>query len=113
MRRLWFWLPLLLWLAVEFYLLQGALSLSCVQPGGNRHEVFLVVFLWGLPSSILAAFLADAFWFNACSTVGCIAVWLVYCIVGFIQWYYVLRGLEWVATKLYQRLRSIGTGAAG
>jgi hypothetical protein len=113
MRRLWFWLPLLLWLAVEIYLLQGAMSVSCdPQPGGNRREVFIVLFLWGLPSSVLVTLVAGIF-FDSCSTGGCIGVWLLYCSIGLIQWYFALRGLEWVATKLYQRLRSIGTGATG
>jgi hypothetical protein len=55
----------------------------------------------------------DVFNISECSTGGCVAVWLLFCAGGLIQWYYVLRGLEWAATKLYRRLRSIGTGATG
>ena len=57
MSRVLFWLPLLFWLVVEIYLLQGALSVSCLQPGGNRYEVFMVLAFWGFPSSLLASFL--------------------------------------------------------
>src|ERR1700674_1742848 len=100
MGRLLFWLPLLFWIAVEIYLLQGALSVSCLpQPGGNRHEVFMVLGFWGFPSSILASFLADVVNISECSTGGCVAVWLLFCAAGFIQWYYVLKGLEWIVTR--------------
>jgi hypothetical protein len=105
MGRLLFWLPLLFWLAVEIYLLQVALSVNCLfQPGGNRHEVFQILALWGFPSSMLAFFLADAFWISECSTGGCVAVWLLCCAAGFIQWYFALKGLAWIATKIYRRV---------
>ena len=92
MRRLLFWLPLLLWIAVEIHLLQVALSVSCVQAGGNRYEVFMALAFWGFPSSMLASLLADAFSMGQCSTLGCVSVWTLYCAAGFLQWYFVLSG---------------------
>lgn len=117
MRRVLFWLPLLFWLAVEIYLLEVALSVSCDQPGGNRQEVAFGIFLWGLPGSILPAvflqLIPDRFLPSGCSTGGSIGAWLLYCVVGLVQWYFILEGLEWVVRKLYRRLRKIGGGATG
>lgn len=114
--RALFWLPIVFWLAVEIYWLQGALSVSCaLQPGGNRHEVFMLVFLWGFPASVPVAVALDAFlaFSFECSTGGCIVLWLIYCIVGLIQWYFILRGLECLLTRLYRQLRGPRRGATG
>jgi len=106
-RALLFWLPLVFWVAVEMYWLEEALSVSCaLQPGGNRMEVFMLILLWGLPSSVLVALLADRL-LSACTTSGCVAVWLLYCSIGLTQWYFILRSLGWAATRLYRRLSAL------
>ncbi len=105
--RLLIWLPLLFWLAAEVYLLVAALSVSCEpQPGGDRLEVFLVAGLLGFPGSILVALLPGRY-FDACSTSGCAAIWLLYCSVGLVQWYLVLRALEWATAKVYRQFRAV------
>jgi hypothetical protein len=107
------WVPLLVWLAAEVYLLFAALSVSCEpQPGGDRMEVFMVLGLSGFPASTVVALIPDRY-LDACNTSGCTAAWLLYCAVGLVQWYFVLRALNWATTKLYQRFRAIGTRTAG
>jgi len=102
------WVPLLLWLAFEIHLLQAALSIPCDQVGGDRREVFLVIGFTALPGSLLVGVLADLtfawMWLDVCTTFGCIATWSVYCGVVLIQWYFILRGFDWAATRLFRAL---------
>jgi hypothetical protein len=99
------WVPLLLWLAFEIHLLESALSVTCEpQPGGDRMEVFLVMFLTGLPGTLLT--FVPSWFFDPCTTYGCVVLWFFYCSVVLVQWYYILRGLDWAATRL---LRAVVT----
>ena len=112
-RQLLLWVPLLLWLVAETCLLAAALSESCtLQSDGNRHEAFLMMFFWGYPSSIPVALISDDLP-DPCTMGGCIVLWLVYCVAGLVQWYFVLRGLEWFSTRLYRGLRAIRRSTAG
>jgi hypothetical protein len=103
------WLPLALWLALEVYVLVAGLLTSCKpQIGGDRAETVIVLFFLSFPASVvlgvlelpLAKVLSDP-----CSTTEYVAQWFACCGVGFVQWYFVLRGVDWVMTKLYRRLR--------
>jgi hypothetical protein len=100
--RALFWLPIVLWLAVEIFLLQvvvldcGGLSQSC-RGGTDCSEIAGWMGLWGLPSSLFPALLAHAL---PCDTATSIALVLLFCAAGAIQWYCIMRALESLLTKL-------------
>ena len=102
------WLPLLLWLAVEVYVLVAGLLTSCVpQPGGDRAETGLVLLFLGFPGSIVPALVLAKLrdHIDPCRTTGYAVAWFAYCSVGLVQWYFVLRAIVWARAKLYRRFR--------
>lgn len=112
MRRILFWLPIVLWLVVEIYLLQGVLfdcgGLSQRCPGGRDcSEIGGLMVAWGLPASLLPALFTHAL---PCGTVTSVALVILFCAAGVIQWYYIIRGVELLLTKLYRLLRPVGGG---
>ena len=107
-RRGLFWLPIVLWLAVEMFLLRivlldcGGLSQSC--PGGTDcSEIAAWMLVWGLPGSLLPGLLTQAL---PCATATSVALGILFCAAGVIQWYYIMRGLESVLTKLLRWFRA-------
>lgn len=117
MRRILFWLPIVLWLAVESYLLR-IVWLDCGGLVGDCHgtdcsEVSALMGIWGLPSSLLVAYAYDALPIAGCSRAVSIAAALTFSAAGLIQWYYIMRGVESLLTKLYGWLRSMGRNTAG
>lgn len=72
MHRVWFWLPMALWLVVEIYLLQGVFS-ACGGWGGTCHgrdcsEISGFMGIWGLPISIIVELVFEALPIKGCST---------------------------------------------
>lgn len=65
---------------------------------------------WGLPISLIPALLTNVL---PCSTANVIALGLLFCAAGVIQWYYILRGVESLLRELYRWLRSMGRDTVG
>ncbi len=89
MRRALFWLPIVLWLSVEVYLLRILFLNS--KPGGDPGALGPVL-LWGFPSSIIAVFVSGVLPVDYSTTGGFVAQGLLFGIAGVIQWYLVLGG---------------------
>ncbi len=93
--RMLFWLPIVLWLAVEMFLLR-AVFLDCGGWGGGCRgtdcgEVAILMCLWGLPISVPVALVVNAFPIESCSTAAFFIVALSFCVAGVMQWYFILR----------------------
>lgn len=117
MRRVLFWLPIVLWLAVEVYLLQGVLF-ACGGWGETCHgrdcgEISALMGAWGLPISLPVGLILDALFLEGCSTADFIVAALAFCVTGLIQWYFIMRGVESLLAKLYGWLRSMRRDTAG
>jgi hypothetical protein len=114
MRAVVFWLPIVVWLGVEIYLLQGVcsacggLSQSC-PGGGDCSEIAGIMGVWGLPASLLPGLLLHIV---PCGTLNSVVLALIFCAAGVIQWYFIMRGVELLLTKLYRWLRPAGRASA-
>lgn len=107
--RVLFWLPIVLWLAVEIYLLK--IMLINWKPGGDFPESAVLVLFWGFPSSILVMLLAVLLSMVLpvklpTGSISVVLLWILLCVAGLIQWYYIMRGLESVLTKLLRWFRA-------
>jgi hypothetical protein len=106
MRRVIFWLLLVFWCGVEVYLLRVALS---AKPGTDLTGAIGLILLWGFPSSIIVAFISAILPFDFGSKTGCIALWIVFCGAGALQWYFVVSWLDSTTERFYRRFRSVHT----
>jgi hypothetical protein len=118
MRRVLFWLPIALWLAVELYLFRLVL-LNCYgsQPK-DCPDTAGAMLLWGLPSSVLLELVLYPFALALGpsspldSIAGQIAQLLLCGVAGLIQWYFIMRGVELLLKRLHRRLHPTSRGAA-
>jgi len=69
--------------------------------------------LWGVPSSLLVALVFNGLPIEGCTTAAFLAAALAFCIAGLIQWYFIMRGVELLLTKLYRRRRANDGAATG
>jgi len=107
--RVLFWLPIVLWLAVEIYLL--TIMLINWKPGGDFPESAALVLFCGFPSSILVMLLAVLLSMMlpvkfSTGSISVILLWILLCVAGLIQWYYIMRGVESLLTRLYRWFRA-------
>lgn len=116
-RRLRFWLPMVLWLVVEIYFLRGVYS-ACGGWGGSCHgrdcsEISGLMGIWGLPISIIVGLVFEALPIEGCNTAVFFAAALAFCISGFLQWYLIVLGVESMLIKLRRRFHAMTKGDNG
>jgi hypothetical protein len=116
--RVLFWSPIALWLAVEIYLFRLVfLNCYCGPRPTDCPDTARAMVLWGFPSSVLLGLTLYPFALPlpsslVDSTAIQLAQLLLLGVAGVIQWYYIMRGVELLLTKLYRRFCAPDRGAA-